>query len=307
MPSELPGVSVVIPTIGRPELQRAIDSVRRQDYAGPIEVIVVADLAAGTLAAGQLSGVDRILHTGGGRRGGAARNLGVQHASMPFVAFLDDDDEFASSKFTVQMPVFADPAVDVVAGRGVYRNPTTDSVSSPVPTRLMRQGQSATEYLFRRRIPSVGRAVLYTSTLVARVEMAREVAWDETLPRHQDWDWVDRLERRGAQFAQVGDTTAVIWTGTEGSISSSADWKSSLAWAVQREGVWQPNLLADFLAGHTLRYALQAGSSAGVRATIAAIARTRRVPALSTLVLGLAGVVPRNFLNKALARFKSGM
>ena len=307
MPSELPGVSVVIPTIGRPELQRAIDSVRRQDYAGPIELIVVADLAQGTLTPGQLSGVDKLLHTGGGRRGGAARNLGVQHASMPFVAFLDDDDEFASSKLTVQMPVFADPTVDVVAGRGVYRNPRTDSVSSPVPTHLMVQGQSATEYLFRRRIPSVGRAVLYTSTLVARAELAREVVWDETLPRHQDWDWVDRLERGGARFAHVGDTTAVIWTGTEGSISSSADWKSSLDWALEREGVWDANLLADFLAAHTLRYALQAGSWAGVRGTLRAIAATRRVPSFSTLVLGMAGVVPRTFLNKALSRFKSGM
>jgi len=299
---EYPGVSVVIPTVGRSELARAVASVRQQDYPGPIELIIVGDLPEGTLERAAVQEAAVTLYTGGAKRGGAARNLGVEAASQPFVAFLDDDDEWHPGKLSTQMRAFDQLGADVVGTRSVYRNSKTGTTSSPAPTRVLSNDQTIAEYLFRRRSPSAGRPVLYTSTLAARSELAKRVPWDPALERHQDWDWIDRLQRAGAKIVQIPDATAVIWTGSEGSISSRADWRSSLEWAETRRGVWTAGVLSDFFAGQTLRYAIQARSFVGTARVLRAITRTGRFPSAQTVLLGLGGLVPRTLINRLLSK-----
>ncbi|MGK0716093.1 glycosyltransferase family 2 protein [Leucobacter sp. W1153] len=299
---EHPGISVVIPTVGRKELARAIASARDQKYPGPIELIVVADLPEGTLEASLVQGADITLYTGGGRRGGAARNLGIRAASYDYVALLDDDDQWMPWKLSVQVKAFSNLRVDIVGTRSVYRNPGTETTSAPVPTSVKHIDQPVYEYLFLRRGPRVGRPVIYTSTLMVRTKLAKQVQWDESLKRHQDWDWVDRLERSGGRIAQIPDPSTVIWTGSVGSISSSSDWESSITWAETRRQIWDPKVLSDFLAGQTFRYTLQARSASGIRRTIAAIVRTGRIPSAQTFLLGLSGIVPRMLINRLLSR-----
>jgi len=293
---------VVIPTTGRPELSRAIASVRKQDYAGPIEVIVIGDLPEGALDDRLAGEADRTLYTGGGRRGGAARNLGIAAATHPYVALVDDDDEWHPQKLSVQMAAFDEQAADVIGTQVVYRNAATGTTSRSVPSTVKPREQAVADYLFRRRSPKVGRPVICTSTLVARTSLAQQIRWDESLPRHQDWDWLDRLERGGARIVQIADATTVVWTGSDGSISSSADWESSLRWATTRRGVWEPEVLADFLAGQTLRYAIQARSLQGIGRTLQAIVRSQRVPSARTWMLGLGGLVPRPLINQLMSR-----
>ncbi len=302
MRPEHPGVTVVIPTTGRPELSRAIASVRRQDYAGSIELIVIGDLPERALDDRLAGDVDVTLYTGGGRRGGAARNLGIDAATHPYVALVDDDDEWHPQKLTVQMTALAEHEADVVGTQVVYRNAETGTTSRPVPSTVKPSEQGVADYLFRRRSPKVGRPVICTSTLVARTSLAQQIRWDESLSRHQDWDWLDRLERGGARIVQIADPTTVVWTGSAGSISSSADWESSLRWATTRAGVWAPEVLADFLAGQTLRYAIQAHSPRGISRTLRAIGRSRRFPSARTWALGLGGFVPRSLINQLMSR-----
>ncbi|MBK7822446.1 MAG: glycosyltransferase family 2 protein [Tessaracoccus sp.] len=303
MTAEHLGVSVVIPTVGRPELARAIASIEAQDYPGPVELIVVGDLPPGSLDDELVKGADQVLYTGGGRRAGAARNLGIAAARQELVAFLDDDDEWLPGKLSAQIPMFGDAEVAVVGTQIVYRNAGTDGTSSPVPSEVKKADQSVVEYLFVRRSPKVGRAVICTPTLVVRSEVARRVVWNETLRRHQDWDWVDRLEREGgARILQIADASSVIWTGSDGSISSSPDWESSLAWGMTRAGVWPPRVLADFIAGQPLRYACQARSARGVARTLRALLANGRFPSVQALALGASGVVPRSLINKLLSR-----
>lgn len=302
MTAVAPGVSVVIPTVGRAELVRSIASVRAQDYLGEVEVIVVGDLPQGSLDPSVCSQADVVLYTGGGKRGGAARNLGMGAASKEFVGFLDDDDEWFPWKLSSQIPAFEALQVDVTGTRSVYRNAVTSTTSSPVPEVPMAAGARVSDYLFHARKPRAGRAVIYTSTLVARSEIAKRTLWDEELPRHQDWDWLDRLERSGARITQLTDASAVIWTGSDGSISSSSDWRSSLAWAETRRGLWEPEVLVDFLVGQPLRYALQSRSLEGTRSVLRAIIKCRRVPSPPTVMLGLGGLVPRSMINRLLAK-----
>ncbi len=297
-----PGVTVVIPTVGRPQLVAAIGSVRAQDYPGAIEIIVVVDKPTGAVDESILSGADVVLYTGGGLRAAAARNLGIARAAHPYIALLDDDDEWFPWKLSVQMPAFAETGTEVIGTRAVYRNSATGVTSAPFPAVVKRIDQPYSEYLFRRRSPKVGRAVICGITLVVSTELAQRVPWDGSLARHQDWDWVDRMERQGAKVLQLPDSSAIVGVGSEGSISASSDWRSSLAWAETRVGVWKPQVLADFIAGQPLRYALQARSLRGAALSVRAIAQTRRLPSIQTWALGFGGLVPRSLIHKLMVR-----
>ena len=122
-----PSVSVVVPTIGRPELVRALRSVRAQRTAARVELIVVHDGRPGTELPTEVAGLaDQVLRTAGRVGGSRARNLGIAAATGDVVALLDDDDEWLPNKLEAQLALLrdaSDPARTVVAGRQLYRQP----------------------------------------------------------------------------------------------------------------------------------------------------------------------------------------
>jgi len=77
-------VSVIISTLGRPELKRAVASVKNQTYK-PVELIIIDDK---TLSPTQ------------------ARNKGIKESKGDFIAFLDDDDEWLPTKLEKQVKMF---------------------------------------------------------------------------------------------------------------------------------------------------------------------------------------------------------
>lgn len=309
-PGGYPKVSVVVPTIGRPELIRALRSVRAQESVGVIEIIVVNDASPGVeLPDGAFDLADHVVRTPGRVGGSRARNLGIRAATGKYVALLDDDDEWLPSKLSLQITLLQslpDPARAVVAGRQVYVNPSTGEVSEPGPRRLIAPGQRIENYLFRRRPPSLDRPSMYTSTLLCSRDLAVKMPWDESLPRHQDWDWLIRLGRiPGASFLQTEEPIVRIHLGSALSISAGTDWRSSLAWA-NRALRRDQAVYVDFLAGQALRYALTARSWEGIRKVGAAILKTGRLPAMGPTVVGAAGILPRKTFERAIVSSGSG-
>src|SRR4051812_31649574 len=117
-----PHVSVVIPTWNRPELvTRAVRSALAQIH-DDLEVIVVVD-GPGDHTPDELARIDdpRLRTVVLPAKGGApnARNAGVAAAQAPWVAFLDDDDEWLPAKLEVQLALAkAGPSPrPIVAGR----------------------------------------------------------------------------------------------------------------------------------------------------------------------------------------------
>lgn len=294
-------VSVIIPTTGRPELSRAIASVRAQ-VGVEAEVIVVVD---GSNPPALDVEADQILFTGSRAGGGRARNIGVQASDADVVAFLDDDDAWRPTKLRDQLRLLredGDPETLVVSGRHVHVN-QRGGMSRAVPDVLVSRDQSVDDYLFRKRKPRVGRASLYTSTLLCSRSLATAVPWRDDLPRHQDWDWLLRLQREGgARFVQLDSVVAEIQTGSAGSVSASADWESSKQWA--DDTLTDRGVYVDFLAAQTLRYALNARSSNGVKAIGSAILEARKVPSFGPLVIGAAGLLPRRRLEMLMTRMR---
>lgn len=305
-----PRVSVVVPSGARPELLHAVASVHAQDYPGEVETVVVLDGGgdhADLLARLSTAGVT-VRETG--RRAGAdvARNLGATAATGELVAYLDDDDVWEPDKLRTQVELLRRLGGDgqgplVVSCRVRFRRPGGSELSRPVPDRLPTPGQRVEDYLFRRRRPTLGRALVQTSTLLLPRELALAVPWDEQLTRHQDWDWVTRAQdEAGARLVMCPAPLVVCATGSTGSISARPDWASSLAWAVRRGEGWLAGTRADFLVGQPLRYALQARSLTGVGRVLAAVATGGRPPSPLPLVIGLGGLLPRRTFEAAALR-----
>ena len=304
----LPQVSVVIPTVGRPELAQAIESARGQS-AVSVEVIVVFDLPAGTEVDGfDQSRADLVLYTGGGRRANVARNIGTRAASGRFIAFLDDDDFWAPQKLHRQvsaaMEIEGRGNRALVSTRFGQLDPTTGHRLGGLPKKIYDGTVTPEEYLFVRRRPGAGRATLPVPTLMVSRDLAGDVPWREDLRRHQDWDWLVRAcAEPGVELVQLTDDLVTVRVGSVGSISATADWASSLEWAVEALGT-RPHVLVDFLAGQPLRYALQARSARGVRLTTKEMMRTSRVPTLQSLTVGMSGLLTRAIFQKVMQRVR---
>lgn len=103
-----PSVSAVVPAHKRPiELRAAIKAIREQDYAGPIDVVVVFDQAEPdfTLEIDDERPVRVMVNE---RTPGLAggRNTGILASSGELVAFCDDDDVWMSDKLSRQVALF---------------------------------------------------------------------------------------------------------------------------------------------------------------------------------------------------------
>jgi glycosyltransferase involved in cell wall biosynthesis len=296
-----PSISAVVPTVGRPELVRALRSVRAQRSPAHVELIVVYDGEPGTELPAEAVGLtDRVIYTEGRVGGARARNLGIAAATGDMVALLDDDDEWLPHKCEAQLALLQrspDPACTVVAGRQLYVSPR-GAVSRPGPDRLIVDGESVENYLFRRRPPSGGRPSMYTSSLLCPRELATRIPWDESLVRHQDWDWLVRLGRApGTYFLQAPEPVVRIHLGSASSISASANWRASLDWA-NRALRGDRAVYADFVMAHPLRYAFAARSWTGVRTVVAALRSAKHLPSVGPVVIGLAGMLPRRTIEE---------
>ncbi len=92
-------VTVVIRSCGRASLlRRTLASLEAQTYP-PKEIVIVAIGPVGEKAAASalLSRIVRVVPVPAGRVRGGALNDGIKAASMPWIAFLDDDDTWAST------------------------------------------------------------------------------------------------------------------------------------------------------------------------------------------------------------------
>jgi glycosyltransferase involved in cell wall biosynthesis len=99
---------VIVPTKDRPELLRAaIAAIVDQDYAGPVEVVVVFDTPAeqADFTLVQEGGRRTVRVVTNSRSAGLAggRNTGILAAQGELIAFCDDDDEWLPGKLTAQV------------------------------------------------------------------------------------------------------------------------------------------------------------------------------------------------------------
>lgn len=176
--------TVVIPANGRVELtQRAIDSVVRQVDSDLVQIIVVDDASEPALNCLSLRDQDSLLRNATRRGAAVSRNRGIDVAKGDIIYLLDSDDEFIERQFRRDHAELAEfPGI-------LYSAIRSGRFSSDYPCSLSRDTYLSS--VFGRY-----RFVAQTSSLCFTA--AAGYRFDESLPKHQDWDFVFNALRRNA-------------------------------------------------------------------------------------------------------------
>jgi hypothetical protein len=221
-------VSVVITTVGRPDLRRAVTSAAGQTLS-PHEIVIVND-RPGIDVPGLLCGLTlpdvpiRHVESGGGG-GNVARNVGLDAASGDFVALLDDDDVWLAHKLEMQVPL-AGPRT-IVASRMIDERTNNVVPATTYPGGLLEDWL----FDFSLRHPK-DRRTLQTSGLLMAADLAREIRFDEQLAVHQDWDFLLRATRHH-DVTIVHQVEPLYWlsAGAVGKVSRTGKLVEEQAWA----------------------------------------------------------------------------
>ncbi len=220
-----PVISVIIPTRLDParhaSLQRAIQSIRAQQGLTPRILIVANGPAVCPALMNELAtqpDVHLIHRPEPGLRG--AMLAGRDAVSTPFFCYLDDDDEYLAGALQARIvPLLADPAIDVVAGRG-YRMEGTQRA----PSGRMSEGDALLELTHHNWLTSCG--AVYRSARIGREFFARSQDCFE-------WTWIafELMLTRRVHFI---DHRGHLIHDTPGSLSKSAAYHRAHAGMVSR-------------------------------------------------------------------------
>ncbi len=202
--TELPGISVVIPTYNRADLVlEAVRSALAQDWS-PLEVIVIDDGSTDDTVERLHALMERdvrlrVIALDSNSGASAARNLGISEALHDYVALLDSDNEFVSGKLTRQMQLLLETPDRTVAFSGYAQ--VTDGTRVDV---LLDGWSEAPEAAIERLLDG---CCVNTSTLVApRAALVDAGGFDEQLICAEDHAMWLRLAARGFRFLYVRDT-----------------------------------------------------------------------------------------------------
>lgn len=214
-PDPCPRVSVILPAYNREDfVARAIDSVLAQTFTD-FELIVVDDASTD----GTRSVLERyrdtprlrLILSDENRGGGGARNLGIEAARAPLIAFQDSDDIWLPHKLAAQVAALdAHPEAGLCYCGSLFSEGTR---SYYIPEQVFDHldGDMSAEIL--RRNPTS------TQTLVVRREVLEAAGpFDPTFKRFQDWELMIRVAQVTA-FVFLPDPMVVICS-TPGNISS---------------------------------------------------------------------------------------
>jgi glycosyltransferase involved in cell wall biosynthesis len=206
----MPPVTTIVATRNRPVLLReALDAIVGQEYAGPIEVIVVFDRSEPDRSL-ERQDADRTIRVVTNTRApglAGARNTGIGEATGDYLAFCDDDDAWLPAKLAAQIELMeAEPSVGLAV----------------TGLEILYEGRTIVRTLDRERITFddlLADRVMeaHPSTVVLRRELAAELGpVDESLPGgyYEDYEYL----LRAARVTEIGSVNRplvrILWGGT---------------------------------------------------------------------------------------------
>ena len=268
-------VSVVIPTIGRASLRRAVESALNQT-SPPMEVVVVLDRDCEPDLPESHS--VRVVRTPGGVGPSRAKQFGIEVAKGNVIALLDDDDLWYPDKLEKQLA--AAPAGDhwIMSCRSVFRTDWRKPVICP--RTLIEPDARVPDYLFTFRSVRRGRPTLPVPSLVFPKAVAHQVPLSVSAGSiHDDPKWLMEVQRAipDLRIIQVPDALVEVNVG-KGSLSrpGSDRSKADIDWGIQELVDETPRVRGDYLLVIGVSSALEVGSLRGVARSMVAGVRWGR-------------------------------
>lgn len=201
-----PTISVVIPTFNRPKyLERAINSVIKQTYQAKEIIVIVDGFSEATMNMVEKIKAKKkysikLIQTNEKVGGSEARNIGIRTAKGDLIALLDDDDEWLSDKLESQIKEIKQKNLDIndsfLCFTSVYRYINYEKGTYKILPNINYSDSSSktiADYLF---VPKGLRnqGFIQTSTIIVPRVMAQKTLFTKDMPKHQDWDWVLKLD-----------------------------------------------------------------------------------------------------------------
>ena len=265
-------VSVVIPTYNRAHLvTRAVESAIRAVQEGD-EIIVVDDGSTDNTKEVIASYKDRVtfkqISNGGA---GRARNIGVQLARHPLIAFLDSDDEWMPAKMYLQRTLM-EARPDLVFCFSDFSVRDRHGTIKPRYLYNWHKDPRSWDEILGRRIPfssfapfppghleffvhigdlylaQMRACYVFTSSLMVNRVLAADGLWfAEDLSHYEDWECFGRLAHRGlAAYLDCETTWQIGHPGPR--VSGAHIVESTTARVTLLERIWGAD--PKFLAQH---------------------------------------------------------
>ncbi|MDO4160916.1 MAG: glycosyltransferase family 2 protein [Prevotellaceae bacterium] len=182
-------ISIIIPSYNRAHLiKRALKSVTSQTY-DDIEIIVVDDASTdNTAEVVKTLNVPNLNYIKLPKNEGAchARNVGIEHAKGEYISFLDSDDTWECEKLEKQYKFLLKNNANVVVCN--YWKEKDGKKKKKVP-----DGHDIIikkEELLNANIITTG------AILISKEALVSVGAFDESMPRYQDWELVLRIIKK---------------------------------------------------------------------------------------------------------------
>lgn len=225
MTSNIPKVSVIIPTYNREHLiSNSIQSVLAQTYKD-FELIIVDDGSSDNTEEVVLSFKDeriRFIKQPVNRGVSAARNTGIKAARGSYIAFLDSDDEWLPQKLELQLELLDsrhDIAI-VCSDAYVFDNRTGSTISRlwhDNPSYHWGNPRKAIQHPLRELLQ--GFFITCQGTVVRRLVFTEVGYFDESLHTHEDWDMLVRIFQRFRAY--IMDVPLFRFSWGSGTLSSN--------------------------------------------------------------------------------------
>ncbi|WP_318443288.1 glycosyltransferase family 2 protein [Photobacterium leiognathi] len=197
-------ISVIIPTFNSSNtIIDAIVSIINQTYKGYIEIIVVDDFSDDfECLTNKLSKVNFpvniklvIKRNLSNKGGGYSRNIGIKESECKYITFLDSDDVWLPSKLDTQIFNYK---YGIILTSAVYKGASIESSKVlPDVVKSINEPVSDSLFLYSR--------LIQTSTFFMASDIAKDIMFNPSLPRHQDYDFLLRAEDKGYEIVQMNE------------------------------------------------------------------------------------------------------
>lgn len=249
-------VSVIVPFYNRSHtIERCLISVQKQTL-GDFECLIIDDgsdtneaLALQSITSGLKDERFRIITLRANCGGGAARNAGIEQAQGEYIAFLDSDDEWLPSKLEKQLKLSLEQGLPFISCQSYVHH--ADGIGV-LPTHPL-GSERISDYLFYRN------GWLPTPSFFLKRDALDSIRFDESIPRHQDYDILFQLENKGIRATILKEPLVrVHWEDLEVS-GRARNIGTSEAFATSRRGSFSRRAYSCFVVKFLLIPKIKSG------------------------------------------------